>query len=119
MCRFITAFLPGSADLSAAAATFDRHHLGFTKIDNPHVLAQVLPSEVFLLTTRSHCDCGTALGSQARSHPDDLRAMDQQCGKFRKRGWSEAKILRWQEQKHMSEEKLLRAEEAHALSATP
>lgn len=119
MCQFITAFLPESANLKAVAAVFDKHKVGFKQIDNPHVLAQVPPGEVFILTTRGWCDCGTPLGSQARNRTPTQREMDHRISKLRKRGWSQARIERWQEQKQMEEQKRQRAEQAHAENATP
>jgi len=120
MCRFNTAFLPGSADLETAAAIFQKHFVGFNPVNNPRVLAQRPPGEVFILTASSgKCNCGTPLGSRDHRQSETQAELDRQIAKLRKRGWSAAKIERWQEQKQTAEQKRQRVEHGYAESVTP
>lgn len=112
MCWHITAILPHTVDLKAAASVFESHKLGFELISNPHVAAQIDPQAWHVLTTRKHCDCGTALGSLARRATDTDSNHDRMLKKFRKQGWSEAKIKRWLEQKEQTRERHQREDEA-------
>lgn len=63
------------------------------------------PGEGYLLTTRGHCDCGTALGilrQERRSRPDEDEideVLARESAKLRKKGWSAARIQRWLESK--------------------
>lgn len=68
--------------------------------------------------TRGHCDCGTALGSLNASAARGDQSYERELKKFRKQGWSEAKISRWLKQKEQTKEKHLREDEAHAKGST-
>lgn len=118
MCQFITALLPADADLKAVATIFDKHKVGFKQIDNPHLFAQVTPGDVYILTTRSRCDCGTPLGSLAEGKRPKQPRLDNEVGKLRKQGWSESKIERWLEQKGQAEDKQEREQEVYVENAT-
>ena len=98
MCHYITASLPHYVDTDSIAPIFESHKLGFDLISNPHVSAQLEAGDLYLLTTRAHCDCGTALGSLNVSTARDDLSYERELKKFRKQGWSEAKINRWLEQ---------------------
>jgi hypothetical protein len=116
MCTFVTAVLPESADLTAMAALFEKHKIGFRPISAPHALQEIASRDVLILTTSGACDCGTPLGSLRRYPATDT---DQQIEKLRKKGWSEAKIVRWREQKGMDQEKELRVRSEKAQRAQP
>jgi len=94
MCHFVTATLPAGVDLDAAAAVFEAHKCALAVVDNPHM---VLPAgDVYVSTTSGPCDCGTPLGSKPEA---DGPPADSELQRLRKKGWSEAKIRRWQAQK--------------------
>ena len=118
MCQFITAMLPADADLKAVAGIFDKHKVGFKQISNPHVSSQVTPGDVYILTIRSWCDCGTPLGRLAEGKTPKQPRLDNEVGKLRKQGWSESKIQRWLEQKGETEDKQEREQEAYVENAT-
>jgi len=86
--------------------------MGFDPISNPHVLTHLESGDLYVLTTRGHCDCGTALGSLSGSFADDDPTYHRELKKFRKQGWSEAKINRWLEQKEETKEKHQREKDA-------
>lgn len=118
MCHYITVSFPHNVNVVSVAPMFESHRFGFELISNPHVSAQLEAGDLYLLTTRGHCDCGTALGSLNGSvTPDDL-SNERELKKFRKQGWSEAKINRWLEQKEQTKEKHLREAEAQAKGST-
>lgn len=102
MCHFITAVLPGSANLSALAEIASRHGRALKPQRNLSVEEHLKPGEHYFLTTQSHCDCGTTLGALRRADSKLERrksAAEKQESKLRRKGWSEAKIKRWKEQK--------------------
>jgi hypothetical protein len=107
MCHFITATLPHVVKPDSVAPIFESHKLGFELISNPHVAEQVDSQDWFVLTSRKHCDCGTSFGSL--NHQDAAKApsYDRELNRVRKKGWSEAKIQRWLEQKEHTKERHL------------
>jgi hypothetical protein len=55
------------------------------------------------------CQCGTALGSARRPDEQDERALNRKVDKLRQRGWSEARIGRWLDERgktHAKEERI-------------
>jgi hypothetical protein len=119
MCLYITATLPRDAKLDCVAPIFETYKLSFGTIPNPYVLKQLPPGEVYLSTTTSHCDCGSALGSLGRRERDEPESYEHELKKLKRKGWSEAKIGRWVGQKGQTREKHAREDEARARSNTP
>lgn len=102
MCYYITAVLPGSANLPALTDIAVRHGRALKPQQNPGIEAHLKPGEHYFLTTPGHCDCGTFLGSLARDESKVERqknAADNEESKLRRKGWSETKLKRWKEQK--------------------
>ena len=92
MCTYITAVLPEGTDKGAAAKVFDRHKHGFEILEKaPPAVGR---EDLYVLTTRKHCDCGTALGSGADRVEERKNPLDE-VPQLRKKGWSETKIQRW------------------------
>ncbi|MDP3508923.1 MAG: hypothetical protein Q8T09_13125 [Candidatus Melainabacteria bacterium] len=88
----------------------DKYGMLFKPIDNPFVSAQVPPGQ-YVRATQSVCDCGTPLGSSATK---DNRGKSKDAGesahavavaKLKKKGWSQAKIDRWQAEKETASER--------------
>lgn len=122
MCYFVTATLPYNVKVESVASFFESHKLGFKLISNPHVSTQIEPGDLYVLTTSGYCDCDTALGSlNARDNYGSV-SYERELKNFRKRGWSEAKIQRWLEEKQQMKDRLLREgqrrAEASAADAT-
>ncbi|AWH52623.1 hypothetical protein C1924_05265 [Stenotrophomonas sp. ESTM1D_MKCIP4_1] len=90
MCTFITVFLPTSLPHETAAAIFTRSGRRLFGQDSPSLQAAVGPGWQPWLSA-AHCDCGTALAS-ARAGPE----WKGDAERWRKKGWSEAKIARAQ-----------------------
>ena len=119
MCLYITATLPRNAKLNCVAPIFESYKLSFEPISNPFVLKQLHPGDVYISTTTSHCDCGSALGSLGRRDRDEPESYEHELKKLRRKGWGETKIRRWLEQKEQTKEKHAREDEARAGSSTP
>ncbi len=118
MCHYITATLPGDINPESVAPAFEAHKLGFELISNPHVSEQIDSGDWHILTARGHCDCGTAIGSLNHSNAGKSVSYERELNKFRKQGWSEAKIQRWLEQKEQTKERHQREDEARAKGST-
>jgi hypothetical protein len=88
MCTFITVFLPTSLPRVEAAAIMERSGRRLFAQASPSLKAAVGPDWQPWLSA-AHCDCGTALRS-ARAEP----AWKGDAERWRKKGWSEAKIAR-------------------------
>lgn len=88
MCTFITVFLPAALPRDAAAAVFTRSGRCLFAQGSPSLQAAVgLGWQPWLST--AHCDCGTALASAGAQ-----TGWTGDAGRWRKKGWSEAKIAR-------------------------
>jgi hypothetical protein len=93
MCHFITLIVP-SDDTEAVRAAMDRHGRAATPIDNPSVRKVLRESERQYLTTRAHCDCGTALVQRRETAEVREERFAREADRMRRKGWSEAKIER-------------------------
>lgn len=81
----------------------------FKPIDNPFVSAQLPPGQ-YVRATQSVCDCGTPLGSSSakenkKSLAEGESAHAVAIAKLKKKGWSQAKIDRWQAEKETASER--------------
>ncbi|PSM14638.1 hypothetical protein [Stenotrophomonas maltophilia] len=88
MCTFVTLFLPTSFSHVEAAAIMQRSGRRLFVQDSPSLQAAVGPGWQPWLSA-GHCDCGTALAS---AHV--AAAWNADAERWRKKGWSEAKIAR-------------------------
>jgi hypothetical protein len=79
----------------------------FKPIDNPFVCAQLPPGQ-YVRATSSVCDCGTPLGSLSAKDKQKSLADGESVhavAKLKKKGWSQAKIDRWQAEKETAAER--------------
>jgi len=115
MCDFITATLPANTDAKRAAGIFARHKLGFKEIENDSVRKYLEAGDLYILTTRGHCDCGTVIGSHYRDPQPAAEKKEQflkrDIEKLKKKGWSQAKIDRWLKEAELTADKEKRGEE--------
>ena len=96
MCTYIAAVLPAGTDPKAAGELFEKHNLGFWQIhDRPPAISK---DQLYVLTSTKYCDCGTVLGRGCIRNPH-TKEPETEIPKLRKKGWSEAKINRWLEDK--------------------
>ena len=81
----------------------ERYNMSFEPVANDHVRSQLPPRTLYCRATRDFCDCGTLLGSGRNDPSISENAREQRhIERLRKKGWSEAKISRWQSQKSLS-----------------
>jgi len=96
MCTHIEVAVPCDADVSAISAAIVGSELGSGTEhyyrDGDVLFLSVLPWKF--------CHCGTALGSVKRPRVVDDAAFERQLERYRRQGWSEARIRRWLEEKH-------------------
>jgi hypothetical protein len=105
VCQYLTLLLPKgtSGDVVARACGYGDH--GFPPIHNPSLLAQAEPGDQYFRATRGMCDCDTSLG---RGHDGRSRASWDEAAavaRLRKKGWREARIARWLEEKRANDER--------------
>ncbi len=116
MCTIITFVLPGDADLERVSEFFLDP---LETVDNRYVLAQLDTKEVYAAGTGKGCDCGTAIGSLAGSDRSGEHDLSTELRKLRNKGWGEAKIEKWLENKRRVKEKRARTARAVANSPQP
>lgn len=93
MCIYISAIVPKTADavrMSEIAASFDKD---FRPFENASIQGQLGAGESLFLTTRGHCDCGSAIGSSNMRHRK-VADVDEHRSKLARKGWSNSKIDR-------------------------
>ncbi len=103
MCTFITLFLPTSFAQVEAAAIMERSGRRLFAQASPSLQAAVGPGWQPCLSA-GHCDCGTALAS-AQAGPK----WKGDAERWRKKGWSEAKIARAQAEQSARHEQVQQA----------
>ncbi|MEM7370895.1 MAG: hypothetical protein AAF587_19930 [Bacteroidota bacterium] len=111
MCHYITAILPAHADLQAINAIGKSYGVSFSTLGNEHIERQLQSDQQYLWKESKFCDCGTSFGAFAcyqHTHPDTSL---KDIKKLRKKGWSEAKIQKWLDNKARSKQKNERSEE--------
>jgi hypothetical protein len=93
MCRFVTAILPREADAAELVAVFRTHGRACHAYVDAALAAQIDSAQITCRTTTGHCDCDTPLG-EAHSAARRARDPENAAARFRRKGWSEAKIER-------------------------
>jgi len=83
----------------------ERHGRAAAPIDNPSVRRALREGERQYLTTRGHCDCGTALAPCHDSPEAFERTLAKDAARMRRKSWSEAKIARAIEDRRKSDGK--------------
>jgi hypothetical protein len=100
MCTTIYLTVPAGADRAPISETLRARGYHFAVVgqgDGELVLS--------LLSAYGACQCGTPLGSGARPREWSTSEFERNVARFRKRGWSEAKIERWLDDKHAAHTK--------------
>jgi hypothetical protein len=98
MCTFIT-LLAATDDLdrvNAILATLDRRGQvrRAERVDTPGLRPLLTAGEREYVMYRAPCDCGTFLGSAVRHEPDPEAARAAEFARYRRKGWSDARIAR-------------------------
>jgi len=111
MCHYITLVAGGvsEADLDTFMKPRGRKA---ELLFNASVQRILAPDELHFLTTKGHCDCGTALD---HSKVERTESPEQRVGKLRAKGWSQGKIDRWLAAKEKSASREPRASSADSI----
>lgn len=104
MCHFITLIVP-AVDAAAVRLVMERHGRAAEPIDNPSIRKVLHGGEHQYLTTRGHCDCGTALAPRHGSTEEFEGRIAKEEARMRRKGWSAAKIARAIEDKRKADAK--------------
>jgi hypothetical protein len=102
MCHYVTGTLPFATAPATAKTVAESHHLQFEALCNPFVQKQLRQGEGYFRLGRGMCDCGTPLGSRD-PRASAWRPSAKELARLHKKGWGEAKIARWLEQKKASQ----------------
>ncbi|MHA2049349.1 MAG: hypothetical protein ACW986_07015 [Promethearchaeota archaeon] len=95
MCFYITATLPEGTQVNSFRKILDEYHLAFTQVNNPLVVSQLRPGELYLRATKSYCDCDTVLGSLNSLQDFQKLSNSKKVKTLRKKKWSEEEISMW------------------------
>lgn len=98
MCTFVTALLPRSADLARIRSAVGPATEVLRPIVNPSVERYVGADGAYYRAYEGMCDCGVALGRAAHDTSSG-KPPEVQVRALRRKGWSEAKVQRWLEEK--------------------
>jgi hypothetical protein len=81
----------------------DRHGRAAEPIDNPSIRKVLREGEHQYLTTRGHCDCGTALAPRHDTPEAFEEKLAKEEARMRRKGWSEAKVARAMEDRRKAD----------------
>lgn len=98
MCYYITATTAPNGDESAVLPLAKASRLKWEPLDNPGVLKQLHPGELYFLTTRGMCDFGTEIGVSIRTDgtlPNRDPDLSREIKMLKKKRWTENKMDRW------------------------
>ncbi len=95
MCYHFTSTLPKATDLEPIRQVIERYDMAFEPIENPNVASQLRSGELYFVTTKGHCDCGTILGSLSTSKKFNVIMQSKKVHKLRKKGWDDDMIAQW------------------------
>ena len=98
MCREVLFALPWGCDLDAADALLDEH--GWARHAPSHPLEHpgLATDPTLFRLENSHCDCDHAIGA-APEMTGKTKVRRRAEDRLRAKGWSDARIARWREQK--------------------
>lgn len=104
MCHFITLIAP-TGDASAVREVMERHGRAAEPVENASVRNVLHDGEHQYLTTRGHCDCGTVLAPRHDTPAAFEKKLAREEARMRRKGWSEAKIQRANEDRRKADAK--------------
>jgi len=94
VCHFISGLIEKDFAINELNTIGKLYGINFSVCENSFVQSQLKPSEIYLIKTNKHCDCGTELGFLNRLKKKEDSG-ENKLSQLRKKGWSEAKIERW------------------------
>jgi hypothetical protein len=103
MCTFVFSVLPPGAEVERVRPALGDGPFGFFPTGYTEQFTDV-EGTIFLATNR-HCDCGTPLGNgrnEAARHDVAERSIEAQAERLLRKGWTEARLRRWRDEKARS-----------------
>lgn len=110
MCHYVTLVMSAEAH-DRLAAIFPTYYLSPYQIINPSVTSHLKPGELYWCARAGLCHCGTGLGSMRDRGPRFSAEEIRELNRLRKKGWSEARLERWQAEKREAVERQSQATE--------
>ncbi len=96
MCHYITGIISGETTIAEINSIGKEFGLEFEACPNEFVQKQLKYGESYILKHSKYCDCGTPLGMLNQKNAKQAEGVkDSEIEKLKQKGWSEAKIQRF------------------------
>ena len=105
MCYHLTSTLPKGTNIEPLRPVIERYDMAFDPLKNPNLLSQFRSGELYFVTSKGHCDCGTVLGTLSTAKTFETVVQSKKAQKLRRKGWDEEKIAQWARDKIKSKKK--------------
>lgn len=102
MCQFNLAIIDSDSDDLKLKEIFEQHGLYFSLINIPNLDKYIDSDLKVIFTTKSHCDCGSAIGYDSIDN-STKRDIEKEIKKLKRKRWSDSKIKRYLENKEKNE----------------
>jgi hypothetical protein len=102
MCQFNLAILDKVSDESKLKDIFERNGFNFTLLQNQNLNKLISPDLKVIFTTKSHCDCGSAIGIGTTDN-SIKRDIEKEIKKLKRKKWSDSKIQKYLDNKEKAE----------------
>ena len=105
MCHYITGIISGKVTVQELNSVGQEFGLKFETCPNEFVQKQLENGESYIWKHCNYCDCGTLLGSLNEKNIKRTKNVSElEIGKLKRKGWSEAKIQRFLNDKNKKAE---------------
>jgi hypothetical protein len=105
MCHYITGTISGEVTVQELNSVGQEFGLQFETCPNEFVQKQLKSGESYIWKRCKYCDCGTPLGTlNAKNIKRTKGISEAEIEKLKRKGWSEAKIQRFLNDKNKKEE---------------
>ncbi len=104
MCQFNLAIIDKESDDSKLKDIFESYGFDFSLLQNQNLSKLISPDLKVIFTTKSHCDCGSAIGIDTKDN-SSRRDIEKEIKKLKRKKWSDSKIQRYLDNKAKTEEK--------------
>lgn len=102
MCQFNLAIVDSDSDDLKLKKIFEENGLYFSLIKNPSLNKLLGIDMKVIFTTKSHCDCGSAIGFDSIDD-SEKRDIEKEIKKLKCKGWSDGKIKKYLENKEKND----------------
>ena len=102
MCQFNLAIVDKESDDSKLKDIFERNGFNYTLLQNQDLNKLIGSDLKVIFTTKSHCDCGSAIGSVTKDN-SIKRDNEKEIKKLKRKQWSDSKIQKYMDNKEKAE----------------